>query len=175
MNLLDTTIITERLKLVPLSETYAPEIFRELTEDVTMYMFTKPPKKIEETIEFIQKARERIMNGEELNVSIFNKNTGEFLGGGGAKKINTRTPELGIWIKKSAHGNKYGREAVIALKDWIDQHVDHEYIKYPVDKKNIASRKIAEALGGVMREEYPKENMAGNTLDIVEYWIYRKS
>ena len=58
------------------------------------------------------------------------------------------TPEFGIWIKKDAHGNKYGREAIKILRHWAIENIDFDYAIYPVDKGNIASRKTAESLGG---------------------------
>ncbi len=173
MNLTNVTITTKRLELVPVSEIYANKIFHEFTPEVTTYMFPKPPRDINDTLQFIKTAQEKLLKGEDLTVTILKINTEEFLGGGGAHKVNTDTPELGIWIKKSAHGHKYGREAVTAIKEWLDNNIHYKYIKYPVDKRNIASRKIAEWLGGIAKTEYKKQNMSDNILDIVEYHIYR--
>ncbi|MBP9719190.1 MAG: GNAT family N-acetyltransferase [Candidatus Levybacteria bacterium] len=167
-------IFTDRLKLVALSEEYAADIFENFSEEITTFMNPRSPKKIEEVLEYIHTQIPKMERGEELPVIILDLETGEFLGGGGAHQLNTSTPELGIWIKKSAHGKKYGREAVTALKLWIDEHVPYTYIKYPVDKKNISSRKIAESLGGVVEDEYKKTNMSGNVLDEVEYRIYKQ-
>jgi RimJ/RimL family protein N-acetyltransferase len=172
MDLLKVIIETGRLKLVPTSLKYASEIFKEFTMEITTYMNPKSPKKISETEAFINGAIQKMEKGEELQVVILDKKTGEFLGHGGVMKLKTYTPELGIWIKKSAHGNKYGREAVIGLKQWIDENMKYLYIIYPADRRNIASRKIAESLGGVVEDEYRKENMSGNILDEVEYRIY---
>lgn len=174
MDLSKTIILTDRLRLVPLSREYADIIFKEFTPEITRFMFPKSPSKIEETQEYIDAEIPKIKNGEELPVVIFDKNTGEFLGAGGAHALQTATPALGIWIKKSAHGNKYGREAVKGLKDWIDKNISYNYIAYPVDKENISSRKIAESLGGIIEAEYPKESASGTILNIVEYRIYKK-
>lgn len=173
---MDTTKIkldSERLEIVPMSEKYASEIFNELTDEITKYMFPKTPQKINETLEYIQSMQPKMKKGEEFTIVILNKQTREFLGCGGAHKLNTTTPEFGIWIKKSAHGNKYGREAIHTLKNWIDENFDYQYLKYPVDRRNIPSRKIAESLGGIIEDEYQKENMSGNILDEVEYRIYK--
>ena len=172
-DLSNTIITTERLRLIPISEKYAQDIFQEFTEEVTTYMFPRSPKRIEDTLEFIRPAMMKMARGEELQVVILLKETGEYLGGGGIHGLITDTPELGIWIKQSAHGHKYGREAVTALKKWVDKNIPYKYIKYPVDKRNIPSRKIAESLGGIVEAEYKKENMAGNILDDVEYRIYK--
>ena len=172
MNLLNVFIESERLKLIPTSEEYAQEIFKEFSDDLTVFMYPKPAKKIGETLSFINLSRKSMQKGEQLQVVILNKLTNEFIGHGGISKLNTDTPELGIWIKKSVHGHKFGREAVKALKEWIDKNKSYKYIIYPVDKRNIPSRKIAESLGGVIEDEYKKENMSGNILDEVEYRIY---
>jgi RimJ/RimL family protein N-acetyltransferase len=101
------------------------------------------------------------------------KETGEYLGGGGVHAIQPETAELGIWIKKSAHGNAYGREAVTALARWAFESLSVRYLIYPVDRRNLASRKIPESLGARIEAEYPKVNASGNVLDIVEYRVYR--
>lgn len=174
-NLTKEIIITDRLKLVALSEKYAQDIFENLTDEITTFMNPRAPKNIQETLGYIHNELPKMERGEELPVTILDKETGEFLGGGGAHALHSKIPELGIWIKKSAHGNQYGREAVTALKQWIDEHISYTYIKYPVDKKNVPSRKIAESLGGIIEDEYEKKNMSGNILDEVEYRIYKKS
>lgn len=172
MNLVDLLIETERLRLLPTSEEFAEDIFKEFTDEVTTFMLPKTPTSIDDTLEFIRVSKEKMSKGVGLEVAIFKKDTGEFLGHGGIKEVNTDTPELGIWIKKGAHGNKYGREAVIGLKNWIDQNLKYRYIVYPVDRRNIPSRKIAESLGGVVEHEYKHTNQAGNILDTLEYRIY---
>lgn len=173
MNLSKTTITTKRLKLVPISEAFAEEIFREFTPEITRYMFPAAPKHINDTLDFIHSAQAKLKSGKELNLVILNNTTNEYLGGCGIRALQTPTPEVGIWIKKSAHGNKYGREAVKGLKEWLDDRFQYDYIRYAVDRNNISSRKIAESLGGIVAKEYKKKSLAGIELDEVEYWIYR--
>jgi len=175
MDLSKTVILTNRLKLIPTCLDYAPEIFKEFTDNITIYMYPKSARKISETETFINTSIQEMENGETLQVIILDKNTSEFLGHGGAKNLKTVTPELGIWIKKAAHGNKYGREAVAGLKHWVDENLKYKYIIYPADRRNVASRKIAESLGGILEDEYKKINASGNELDMVEYRIYPKS
>lgn len=171
MDLSKVIITTERLKLVPVSEKYAEFIFPEFTPEVTTYMFPKPAKSIDDILTFIKTQQELLGEGKTFNVSILDKQTGELLGGGGISNINTETPEFGIWIKKSAQGHTYGREAVTGLKEWAVKNLKYKYFIYPVDRRNISSRKIAESLGAVVKREYKKINQSGNELDMVEYWI----
>jgi ribosomal-protein-alanine N-acetyltransferase len=172
MDLLKIIIKTKRLKLIPTSGKYSQEIFREFTDEITNFMIPKTAKKIEETLSFIRTSRNKMKKREEMQVVILNKHTNEFLGHGGAHGLNTDTPSLGIWIKKSAHNHKYGREAIHGLKDWIDKNFTYKYIKYSCEKRNIGSRKIAESLGGTIIAEYKKTSMPGKELNYIEYRIY---
>jgi RimJ/RimL family protein N-acetyltransferase len=171
MDLRNVHITTERLRIEPVSSTYSEDVFREFTTEITTYMYPKPHDSIEQQQERLQANLKELEKGTDLNVVVLDKNTGEFLGRCGIHKVDTSVPELGLWIKKSAHGNGYGKEAITALKDWADAHVDADYYVYPVDKRNVGSRKIAESLGGVVKKEYKKTKMSGDILDEVEYHI----
>ena len=169
--LLDQVVETERLLLVPVSDKYAQNMFTELTDEITEYMFFYSPKAIEEEYEFIKNSREKMEQGIDFAVTILDRTSKEFLGGAGIHRINTSTPELGIWTKKSAHGKKIGRESVAGLKKWADENINYEYLIYPADKNNIPSRKIAESLGGKVASEGIKESPYGKKLDEVVYHI----
>ncbi|MFH1286317.1 MAG: GNAT family N-acetyltransferase [Candidatus Magasanikbacteria bacterium] len=171
MNLSAVKIETERLLLVPVSEKYREDIFHEFSDEITKYMYPKSAECIEETDEFIQSAKKEMELGTDINFTVLNGVTKEFLGGGGIHKLNTQHPEFGIWIKKSAHGNKYGQEVVKAIKVWLDNNTDYEYITYPCDRRNMASCKVAESLGGKIYKEYKEKNIIGFELDEVEYKI----
>jgi len=112
--------------------------------------------------------------GNNLQFAILSKSTGEFLGCCGLHgEGKVRTPELGIWIKKSAHGSGYGREAVHLLVNWSWNNIDLDYFTYPVDRKNVASSKIPESLGGEVVEALKVETPTGKILDEVVYKINR--
>jgi [ribosomal protein S5]-alanine N-acetyltransferase len=111
--LLSVTITTDRLQLVVVSDRFASDIFQEFTPEVTRYMFPSPPTAVEETLSFIAESRRAVQAGNTFTFAILSKQTAEFLGCCGLHgKDNARTPELGIWLKQSAHGHGYGREAV---------------------------------------------------------------
>ena len=107
-DLLKVIVETPRLRLVPTSEKYAEDIFREFTPEITTYMYPKSAEKIDETLDFINSSIQKMINGEELQVVILDKQTGEFLGHAGLKNLHSETPEPGLWVKKIAHGNKFG-------------------------------------------------------------------
>ena len=170
--LLSEVIESERLRLVPTSEDYVENVFAEFTEEIAELMFPRPAAVLEEALDFIRTARERMLAGDELSVAVLLGSTGEFLGHAGIYNLRTETPELGIWIKASAHGHGYGREAVAALTEWARKNLQFSYLKYPAEKSNVPSRKLAESLGGVLEDEYEEPNMSGKLQELVEYRIY---
>ncbi|MBP6888598.1 MAG: GNAT family N-acetyltransferase [Candidatus Pacebacteria bacterium] len=168
------TVTTERLVLVPLSLDYKDEIFKEFTDEITQLMYPSTPENIGQVVSFIEESIQGFVEEKEIVVGILHKENREYLGTAELHHINTTTPELGIWLKKSAHGNGYGKEAVAGLKSWADKHLIYEHLKYPVYIENIASRKIPEALGGVIKDEYEKANQKGEMRRVVEYHLYKE-
>jgi RimJ/RimL family protein N-acetyltransferase len=166
-------IDSPRLRLVPTSESYAEDVFQNFTAEITTYMLPAPPAVVDETLQFLRKARSQVESGTDLQVVVLLKPGQEFLGHAGLHGVDTRTPELGIWIKKAEHAHGYGREAVTALADWAVDNLMFEYLKYPVDRRNVPSRRIPESLGGRIEAEYEEVNGSGFRLDLLEYRIYR--
>lgn len=166
-------IITSRMILNPISLDYMEDIFQEFTSDITTYMFPQAPEAISETREFIEKAMKENAQGTNLEIVALDKDTHEFLGCAGLHHLDTHTPELGIWMKKSAQGYGYGKEVIMGLKHWADTHLTYEYLRYPVDTDNIPSKKIPQALGGKLATCYEKVGASGNWLNLEEYHIYR--
>lgn len=171
-DLLAVEIVAERISLVPVSRDYAPDIAREFTAEITRYMVPKSADDREQVHTFIDSSRENMAAGSELVLSILDAATGEFLGICGLHdRENGDTPELGIWLKKRAHGAGLGREAMRALVDWAQDKLDFSYLIYPVDKNNRPSRKLIESIGGIAFGECLKQSMSGHTLDEVLYRI----
>lgn len=171
MNLQDTKILSQRLLLIPITMEYKESIFKEFTSKITTFMYPKPAEKIEETEEFINGALEELKEGSDLQLVVLDKETKEFLGCAGLHRLDRKTPEFGIWIKESAHGNGYGKEAIIAVKEWADTNIDYEYILYPVVDDNYASKRIPEFLGGEVAREYDEVNLSGVNQHILEYRV----
>ena len=171
MNQLKIRIKSERLILVPISKKHAKDIFREFNEEITNYMIPKPQESVQKVEEWIADSLRRMRKGSNLQLVIIEKQTGEFLGCAGLHEVNTKTPELGVWIKKSGHRKKYGQEAMRALKNWADGNLKYDYIKYPVATANTASRKVAESLGGKEAARYDETTQNGKTWQFIEYRI----
>ncbi len=110
-------------------------------------------------------------SNEEMPVVIINTTTKEFIGCAGVHKIPSGKPELGIWLKQSAHRKGYGKEVIQGLISWVKDNLEVEYIIYPVAKANTPSRKLIESLGGVVIEEKRATFPSGKILDEVIYRI----
>ncbi len=174
-SLLSVSIHTQRLVLHPVSDRHKFEIYMTFDEEITRYMHPKPPEKLEDTLEFIKTVRADMEIGKCLNMVILDTVTQEFYGCAGLHNVDTRTPEFGIWIKKYAHGHGFGREAVDGLMTWANENLDYDWLVYPVDRRNAASRKIPEKFGGIIAGRYETVSLDGIWLDIVEYRILRSS
>lgn len=133
----------ERVRLVSIAERFARAIFTEFDSDITTYMLPKPAASIQETEAFIQASLEAFDEANNLQLVILDKTTGEFLGCCGLHgRDDVRNPEIGIWLKRSAHGQALGKEAVWTLVYWAQDNVRIDSFSYPVDKRNRPSRDI---------------------------------
>ena len=173
MKLVNTIIETEHLILKPIDYSYANDIFSHFTHEIALYMYPEPSENIEGVNTFIEMSISSLEQGNNLQLVCIKKVSKEFIGCAGMHEIGTIAPELGIWIKKAAHGHGYGLEAISALIKWSRENIDFEYLRYPVDKRNYASRRIPEWNGGIIKREFKSINQRGFELDQVEYWIYK--
>ncbi|TAE29041.1 MAG: N-acetyltransferase [Cytophagales bacterium] len=170
-----TTLVleTDRLVLKPISPDYTDAIFSEFTPDVATYMYPRPAEQRMETEAFVQSAMADNEDETSLTMVITLRETGEFLGCVGLHKLADPRPEFGIWVKQSAHMHGYGREAIRVLKRWADQYLNYEYLMYPVDSRNIASRKIPESLGAAIVGQFEGTGGMGQDLTLINYRIER--
>ena len=148
MNFLDIIIQTDRLRLVPVSMEFVNEMYEELTDEIAKYLSFYPPESLDQEVKFVEKSRKDMKDKDAIVLSVLDKKTGEYLGNVSLNGIKKKAPEMGIWIKKSAHGKRIGREAAIGLKDWAFKNLELDHIFYTMNVENMPSKKIAEALGG---------------------------
>lgn len=173
MDLSKIIIETDRLRLVPASRKYTKNIFREYREPVIQYMNYGPPESLAILEKRIKKREAEMKKGILFFMVVLLKEGGEFLGCFSLENLEQKNPEMGGWLKESAHGHHYGQEAVAALKQWADKNLTYDHIIWPCAALNIPSRKVAESLGGKIHREYEKTTDSGNLWQFVEYWIPR--
>jgi RimJ/RimL family protein N-acetyltransferase len=161
-----------RLVLKKIALKYAEEIFKEFTPDITTYMVPSSSANLSETELVVAEACERVAAGTDLVFVILDKDSREFLGVCALHSTKRdREAEVGLWVKKAAQNRGLGREAVSVLKAWSEQNLLLDSFIYPVDRRNVRSRKIPETLGGRVVSERMMAKMGGGELDELIYLI----
>lgn len=110
---------------------------------------------------FTIRARARWMTREDVILGVFERSSGRHLGGTGLHRINwdIRAFEIGYWLRKTAEGHGYMREAVQALTRMAFDVLQANRVEISMDPRNIRSRNVAERLGfvleGTFRQRMP--------------------
>jgi len=169
---IQSVIETSRLSLRPITPDDAKSIFPAFTPEITKFMIPKSPREIADTETWVSAAIAADSAGTDFHWIIRRLESGDFLGVCGLHcRGDSDSPELGIWLAKQAQGSGFGHEAIAAVVAWVPANITCSNLSYPVDRRNIPSRKIPERLGGEVFGEKKVENMAGLLLDLVIYRI----
>lgn len=137
---------SQRLQLTRFQMSDARDVFACVTPAITRYL-TWDPLPWEEYLA-LSEAGIRANDPNQFNFVIRRRDTNECLGMTALEHADQPSPEIGLWLKETAHGQGYGREVVEALIGWTSQALGKESFTYPVAVQNTASRRIAERLGG---------------------------
>ncbi len=139
-------IRSSRLQLNQFRMTDAQDVFACITPSITKFMPWEPPS----WSEYVARCERRVQaqDPKDFSFVIRRLDDNECLGMASLEGADALSPELGLWIKESAHGHGFGREVVAALAGWAHKVLGKESFIYPVAVQNIASRRIAESLHG---------------------------
>jgi RimJ/RimL family protein N-acetyltransferase len=139
-------IQSPRLQLSQFQMMDAQEVFGCITPAIAKFMPWEPPS----WSEYLTRCEKRVQAPEPNKFSfvIRRLDNMECLGMASVEGAESVSPELGLWLKESAHGQGFGREVVAALVEWGHATLGKESFLYPVAVQNIASRRIAESLRG---------------------------
>lgn len=140
-------ISTPRLRLVELRSGDADELFDAITPAVARFMAWELPasrSSLRARLESV--AQDPAAGG--INLVVRRLDDEACLGRTGIEDPLAECPEVGLWLRESAHGRGYGTEVVRALVGWAGVELGKAAFTYPVAIGNVASRRIAERLGG---------------------------
>lgn len=155
-HLLPEQIATERLEMRPVSVQWLDEIFEENNGNVGRYFLKFAMKGDAQT--WINENRRQFERGEKMEMVVLDVVSKEFLGMVSLQRLNI-FPECGIWIKEGAQRKGFGKEAVKALLDWAKSTYGAEQkIRYLVERDNLASIKLAQALQMEQKGEIANED-----------------
>ena len=165
------TIKTGHLILQPVDDLYIDDILQHFTSEITRYMPFNPKGNRNEIISFVNESKRTLLENTDLVMVVLDLNK-NFIGCCGIHNITEESIELGLWLKKSAHGKGFGTEIIKNLIHFAEDNFTFRYILYPVDQDNIASRKIPEKFDFSPFKKYKKEKDSITDLNIVEYRKY---
>ena len=122
--------------------------------------FAKVKPKLEESEENVRRAQARFLLREDLRISIYDKETGEFAGSTGLHRIKWEIPsfEIGYWARRSFAGRGYVTEAANAITRYAFEQLKAKRVELRYSTKNDKSIAIAKRLGfdyeGCLRNEH---------------------
>ncbi|RWM12878.1 MAG: N-acetyltransferase [Mesorhizobium sp.] len=145
-------ISSPRTLVRPFEPGDAPELFACISPEITRFMAWEPPRTPDAFEEVWRNWIPSIEDLSDLHLVARDRKDGRCLGIVGVHALQSRKPELGIWLRRDVHGQGYGRELVGSVAAWASNHFPVRYFEYPVAEENVASRRIAEAFGGRIAE-----------------------
>ena len=86
---------------------------------------------------------------EDVPMSLWEKETGKYLGGAGLHRIRWEVPSfsIGYWLRASAEGKGYMTEAVRLLCDFAFRTLEAQRVEIRCDTRNARSAAIPRRLG----------------------------
>lgn len=170
---------TERLLLEPIQEKHHKIINAEIRKShaaLSRWLFwVNPVPKIEETLAFCQDCYNKFMRNENLQLAIFNKEDGAFIGCIGVHDFNYKGEKnsfnIGYWIGSDYSGRGYMSEALKALCDYSFEKLGATKLNITNDAENLPSNKLAKKVGFKLVETIHKhiENTEGELRDTNVY------
>jgi RimJ/RimL family protein N-acetyltransferase len=163
---LPETIDTERLQLRPPRTGDGALLYPALAEslpELRRFLAALPWVAAEPSPEnselYCRNAQANFLARKDLPFLLFEKSTGQLLGGTGLHRIAWETPkaEVGYWVRTSRSGNGFICEAVAAMTAYAFQQLRAVRVELVTDEANLPSRKVAErcqfSLEGILRQE----------------------
>lgn len=162
--------IDDHTELRPIRLDDAREIYENFSSEIIEFLpVPSPPKAIEDTTEFIKLCLRQWQDKTDMVWVILDGD--EFSGCCGLHNLQSKRPHFGIWIKNPKQGKGIGKKVVHFVLNWGVYNLNVDFIKYPVDKRNLKSIGIIEDLGLKPMTSY---KMGGDKkLSVVEYRYFK--
>ena len=161
---------TPRLTIQPYSHAFLEEYNAEFTDEITKYQFPDSFPDIGAANTVMSNFVKQMEHGEMLELVILS-HSGEFLGGMEVFGLTEKTPELGLWLKRSAQGNGYAYEALKALVDYLNATGKYQSYLYEVDARNAASIHLLQKFPHERCGCEEVKTQSGKTLILEKYHI----
>ena len=163
---LPVPIDTERLLMRPPQVGDGPSFFAAITEslpELRRFLAALPWVAMEQSLEaselYCRNAQANFVARKDLTFLLFEKSTGQLVGGAGLHRIEWATPkaEVGYWVRTPRSGNGFIAEAVTALIAYAFRQLRAVRVELVTDEANSASRRVADRcqfkLEGILHRE----------------------
>ena len=151
--------------LRPFTEEDVPALSAALRDDLEIDRWTRIPSPYTE-----QHAREFITTTDEKAFATIDRESGELLGGIGARVHAEGIVEVGYWVKAEARGRGVATRALRLLARYAVAELGAKRVQLTTDPANVASQRVAEKAGfrreGVLRSLH---EIKGRRRDAVMY------
>lgn len=137
------TLKTARLVIQPFSNSYLESYYKEFTNEITKYQYPDSFSDIETADKVLSGFVADMEQGNMLELVILTQD-GAFLGSMEVFGLREETPEIGLWLKMTAHGAGYGYEALKGVIDYLNAAKKYQYYIYEADVRNAASIRLVE-------------------------------
>jgi RimJ/RimL family protein N-acetyltransferase len=119
-------------------------------EELRVWMpWAKEKPSVEESEVYVRGAYARFLTREELPMLMFEKESGDFVGGTGLHRLDWSIPkfEIGYWCRTSKTGRGYITEATYAIAEFAFLQLGARRVEIRADAQNVRSFKVPERLG----------------------------
>lgn len=126
------------------------EAVRESLDELAVWMpWAQSPPTVEESEEVCRRSAAKFAARTDMMMFIFEKASGRFLGGTGLHRFDWSVPrfEIGYWMRTSATGKGYTKEAVNGLTTFCFTTLQAERVEIHCDARNKASAAVAKGCG----------------------------
>lgn len=167
----------DRIVVRPWQDEDAQAMFdaiRESAEHIGAWMpWPERHQTADDTLEYIRHTQADLARRESFGMGIFDRETGELLGGIGLHPRNWSVPsfEIGYWIRQPMEGKGYVTEAVTLLTRFAFGRLGANRVFIRCDRQNTRSRAVPERLGFVTEGTFRNElrDTSGELADMVFY------
>ena len=174
-------ILTERLLMRPPRLADAAAVNRAIVEseaEISPWLpWAVPLPEVADTEAFCERAAREFTAGTSLAYLLFERNSGEFVGGCGIPRLDWAAPmfELGYWCSTRYSGSGFIREATLALARMAFADLGAARLELRIEPGNRRSRALATRLGFVEEACLRRcaRNTAGELTDLVVYVCFR--
>jgi RimJ/RimL family protein N-acetyltransferase len=143
-------LVDGEIELRPLTQDDVPALTVELHGDSEIARWTRVPSPYTE-----EHAREFITTTDEKAFAVVDRESGELLGGIGARVYAEHVVEIGYWVKAEARGRGVATRALVLMADYALSELAAQRVQLTTDPENRASQRVAEKAGfrreGILR------------------------